>query len=121
MYPCLSYGCPLFQGQDRRCWVDGQRRGDRASDLFGFAGLTIDGYSDSIVPLREANTFCIQTDINLLTLKDVQDRRGNVRILTPEEAGSHLDNGHFTSETSKHLCELEADVAASNDDKCGGR
>ncbi len=81
------------------------------------AGLTIDVYSDAIFTLRESDTLGIQTNLDSFPLHNVEDRRGCVLILAQHQARTHLDDGHLAPEAAKHLSELEADVAASDDDQ----
>ena len=44
----------------------------------------------------------------------------DVLVLAPDQPIGHLDDRHFAAETPEHLTELEADIAAADDDQMSG-
>ena len=59
----------------------------------------------------------LRPDVDAFGLEDVFDGDGDVFVLAGDEARHLFDDGDFAAEAAVHLPELEADVAAADDDE----
>ena len=53
--------------------------------------------------------------------QDVGDGSGGILVLARDQPGGHLDDRHFAAEAAENLGELQADIAAANDDQARWR
>ncbi len=107
----------LFKAKVVRVGAASHRQKEvRPIDLGGAIGA-VHANSYSIVPFRNADTFCMEADVNAFGLEDVVDSEGNVFILTVNEARLHFDDGDRAAKTPEHLSEFQADVTAADDHK----
>lgn len=67
--------------------------------------------------LRQADAFGSCADSDALTAQDVPDSLRHILVFPGYQAGSLLDDGHIRAKPPVHLRELEANVAAADDDK----
>ena len=56
-------------------------------------------------------------DLDRLVAEETLDRLGDVRVFTMDERAVALDHGHAATETPKRLGQLDADIAAAQDDQ----
>ena len=88
----------------------------RAVDL-GRALLAVDARPHARRTLLESDALRVRAHRDPLVLEDAPDRLGDVLVLAPDQPRRHLDHRDLASEPPIHLGELEADVAAADDDE----
>ena len=64
--------------------------------------------------------FAFEANVDAFALEDLEDRRRHVLVLAANQPIAHLDDGDLAAEAPEHLAELEADVAAADDDEMLG-
>jgi hypothetical protein len=72
---------------------------------------------DAAVALVQAQALRLQPEGDAFAFEHRLDRRRDFRILARDDARRHLDHGDAAAEAPVHLRELEADVAAADDDQ----
>ncbi len=68
----------------------------------------------------ERHAFRVRANHHALAFQDVADPGGDVVVLARQELRHLLDHGDLSAEAPVHLRELEADIAAADDDEVLG-
>src|SRR6202030_2334041 len=63
----------------------------------------------------------VQANLDPFGLENVLDGGRHILVFVLDEPRTHLDNRDVAAEAPEHLPELEADVAASDDDQVAGQ
>ncbi len=63
----------------------------------------------------EPDASSVDPDVDAFLREDAVDRGGDLLVFATDQPRPHLDDGHLGAEPAKHLSELEADVAAADD------
>src|SRR5262249_50749942 len=71
--------------------------------------------------LLETDAFGIGANLDALAAQDRFNRRRDVGIFAPDQSRPFFDYGHQAAEAAIHLGELEADIAAADDDQVPGK
>ena len=85
----------------------------------GGAVLARDVYCNLGSTIFKPDAFSRETDLDPVALEDLQYRVTDLRILPTNQARAHLDDGDLRAESSKHLRELQSDIASTDDDQVG--
>src|SRR6266849_9472886 len=88
----------------------------RADDLGRSIGARRAG-DDRVTALGKADAFGTEADFDAFRLENFTDGRGDIFVLALEKTIGHFEDRHLTAKAAKHLAELEADVAAADDDE----
>jgi len=83
--------------------------------LFAFGA----GYAnaDAFGVWGEGDALGVEADFDAFALEDVEYGGGDVFVFVEDEAFGALDDGDLGAEAAVHLAELDADVAAADDDE----
>ena len=81
--------------------------------------VDVDG--DPVAARREADAFGMGADADALVLEDAAHGLGDVGVLAADDLRALLDDGDLGAEAAEGLGELEADVAAADDDEVAGQ
>src|SRR5579871_1387186 len=88
---------------------------------FGIPGIAIDADRDSVAARRSGDALGVETKVNTFTLQNVEDRGRDFFIFAADQARPHFDDGDPAAKAPEHLRELEADIAATDDDQMLGQ
>ena len=88
----------------------------RAHDLGRPLGA-IDADGDPLVVAGETDAGGVEAKLDALLGQDLGDGGGDILVLARDQPRHHLDDGDFAPEAAKHLAELQADIAAADDDQ----
>ena len=88
----------------------------RADDLLGAAG-GVEAHRDVLAALGDLQAVDAHVDVDAFGFQDVGDGRGGVLVLARDQPRGHLDHRHLAAEAAEDLRELQADVAAADDDQ----
>jgi len=80
----------------------------------GSALLAIEPHDDLAIPLRDADAFGVQAEIDAIAGEERRNRRRNIFILARDEARSHFRDRDLAAEAAIHLAELKTDVTAAH-------
>ena len=78
-------------------------------------------HGDAAGALFDVETLRIEANADALGFQDLPYRLRDVLVLPRDQPGRHFDDGDAAAEAPVHLCELEADVAAADDDQMLGQ
>ena len=62
----------------------------------------------------------VEADVDAFVFENFFDGGGDVFVLVGDEVRLHFDDGDLAAEAAVHLAELDADVAAADDDEMLG-
>src|SRR3954453_9726252 len=82
-----------------------------------FTFLALEADRNAVSFAREAQAFGARAHGDAFGLEDFPDRLRHVLVLARDQPRRHLDDRHARAEAAVHLAELEADVAAADDDE----
>src|SRR5690242_19979731 len=79
--------------------------------------LTTNTYDNFFTSGRQRNAFCVQPDVDTLSIKNFIYGNGYVIIFPSDQPWAHLQYRHFASEAAVHLSEFQANIASTDDDE----
>ena len=94
---------------------------DVGAELLGRAFGAVDVHGDPAVVAGEADALRVGADAHALVLEDAAHGLRDVGVLAADDLGPLLDHRHLGAQAAEGLGELEADVAAADDDEVAGQ
>ena len=87
----------------------------------GAPARAVQSNADAFPMLFDAEALGVQPDLDALAGKDFGNGVGDFRVLAPDQAWSHLDNGNLAAEAAIHLRELQPNIAAADNHEMIGQ